>query len=618
MAIVVRCSYLEVYNEAFFDLLSDDVSKLDDLAVQDNPDGSVKVKGLSTPIVTNEEEALSLLFTGDTSRAIASHQMNSNSTRSHCIFTIHIEARSRIHSNGKTITSKLNFVDLAGSERVKKTGSSGVILEEAKYINKSLVFLQQVVMALGNKHRDHIPYRQSKLTNVLRDSLGGNCKTRLIANIWCESRNIEETISTLRFAQRMMLVQTAPTINEHLDPTKVIEQYKLEVQTLKKELAMHDTLANRGGIVYDSYTPEQQKQARDTVEQFIDGNVAVHDIELSSIRHMHELLIQFRQIVQDTRASTGAQANGHAGVQAQQEAGANGGDGALTDFKHSAGDSDTRQVGTLDDTANGFNVGHAPVHASPAVKSWRSTASPTHGSRAAGNISRASAVGTTGASSGAATDSPIANMSEAEAFEEFKTSVPSGKQLHETLLHNKACLKEKRQELKQLSGTVNGIKVQIDQLSAQVQAKRDQRPPSAGSDNAVPIIDEEEYRLISDLKKEKLAYQSTFEERKIAVSEVTYMKNLVHQAKLELGNQFLQWYTEMTNGNNGASTTATADSTNTTEQLDDAEQHELLEVQRIEAEDPDALAFYRARKKSMKHESGHALSRSARKRAGAY
>lgn len=131
------------------------------------------------------------------------------------------------------IYSKLNLVDLAGSERTKKTGSSGIILKEATFINKSLSYLEQVVIALCESKRDHIPYRQSKLTNMLRDSLGGNCKTLMIANIWPEGSHLEETISTLKFASRMMRVLNEAIVNVQLDPHLQIKRYEKEIRDLK-------------------------------------------------------------------------------------------------------------------------------------------------------------------------------------------------------------------------------------------------------------------------------------------------------------------------------------------------------------------------------------------------
>ena len=128
-------------------------------------------------------------------RIIAQHSLNKQSSRSHCVFTVYIESHSRVESNTKFITSKLNFVDLAGSERLGKTLSEGETQVEAMYINKSLTFLEQAVIALGDRRREHVPFRQSKLTHVLKDSIGGKCNTLLIANIWGEAVHIEETVS---------------------------------------------------------------------------------------------------------------------------------------------------------------------------------------------------------------------------------------------------------------------------------------------------------------------------------------------------------------------------------------------------------------------------------------
>jgi kinesin family protein 6/9 len=163
---------------------------------------------------------------------VKGHTLNEASSRAHTIFTIHIESRSRVESADKVVFSKLHLVDLAGSERTKKTHSEGIILKEAQFINKSLSFLEQVVLALSDKKRDHIPYRQAKLTNFLRDSLGGNCKTVMI----------EETQSTLKFATRMMKIQNEASVNLMLDPALQIKRYEKEIRDLKQELAMHDTL----------------------------------------------------------------------------------------------------------------------------------------------------------------------------------------------------------------------------------------------------------------------------------------------------------------------------------------------------------------------------------------
>lgn len=109
------------------------------------------------------------------------------------------------------------MVDLAGSERTKKSGATGIDLKEALFINKSLSFLEQVVVSVCDRKRDHVPYRQSKLTNMLKHSIGGNCKTIMIANVWPEPVHLEESISTFKFATRMMKVTNEPIINEQQD-----------------------------------------------------------------------------------------------------------------------------------------------------------------------------------------------------------------------------------------------------------------------------------------------------------------------------------------------------------------------------------------------------------------
>ena len=193
--------------------------------IQEDHKGYVHVKGVRTFQVGNEEEALELLFMGENNRTISEHKLNKNSSRSHCIFTIHLEIRSKVESSEKVIMSKINLVDLAGSERTKKTGSEGKTLVEAQFINKSLSFLEQVVVALSESSRDHIPYRQNKLTYLLKDSIGGNSKTCMIANVWPEESHLEETISTLKFAGRMMKVSNEISIDMNLDPKELLKKY---------------------------------------------------------------------------------------------------------------------------------------------------------------------------------------------------------------------------------------------------------------------------------------------------------------------------------------------------------------------------------------------------------
>mmetsp|Transcript_35249 Transcript_35249/g.99762 ORF Transcript_35249/g.99762 Transcript_35249/m.99762 type:complete len:825 (-) Transcript_35249:144-2618(-) len=198
---VVTCSYIEIYNEHFRDLLNPDAEG-NEIGITEMGK-RVVLKGARQPQITSAEEAFKLLNQGESLRHVAGHGMNSRSSRSHTIFTMLV---SSVTPSGKKLSAKLNLVDLAGSERANKTGVSGAAAREALYINKSLTFLEQVIVALAKRNVGHVPYRSSKLTHFLKDSLGGNCKTLLIANIWSSYSQINETISTCRFAHRMMQV----------------------------------------------------------------------------------------------------------------------------------------------------------------------------------------------------------------------------------------------------------------------------------------------------------------------------------------------------------------------------------------------------------------------------
>ena len=145
---------------------------------------------------------------GNYMRKVNSTSLNQVSSRSHCIFTLNICGKHR--ETLAEVYSKIHLVDLAGSQRVSKSQAEGIVLTEAKSINLSLTYLEQVIVALNQKTKSkskHIPYRNSLLTTLLKDSLGGNCKTVMVATVSGELWNIDQTISTLRFSQRVKQVQ---------------------------------------------------------------------------------------------------------------------------------------------------------------------------------------------------------------------------------------------------------------------------------------------------------------------------------------------------------------------------------------------------------------------------
>ena len=236
----IYISYLEIYNENAYDLF--DKSHYDTplenwkkiIVYQDNY-GNIIMKNMSMIKVENEEQALDLLQTGNYIRHSSSTSMNLASSRSHAIFSIIIEGKN--NSTDVITVSKINLVDLAGSERLKIGNKKDAIYNETKYINLSLSFLEQVIVSLSEKDKgkiSHIPYRNSLMTTILKDSLGGNCKTILIANASSDIKYIDETLSTMRFALRCAKVKNEISKNEHIDLTVLINQLQTENLSLKK------------------------------------------------------------------------------------------------------------------------------------------------------------------------------------------------------------------------------------------------------------------------------------------------------------------------------------------------------------------------------------------------
>ena len=193
----VKVSMIEIYNEKIRDLL--DIKKTD-LKIRENKDAGIYVKDMTESYVGSEDEVFSLLKIGNENRTIGVTDMNKQSSRSHSCFVLQIEQKNTVDFSAKT--GKIYLVDLAGSERIAKTGAKGDTLTEAKNINKSLTCLGLVINALTDGKSTHVPYRDSKLTRILQESLGGNSKTSLIITCSPSPFNQSETISTLRFGQR--------------------------------------------------------------------------------------------------------------------------------------------------------------------------------------------------------------------------------------------------------------------------------------------------------------------------------------------------------------------------------------------------------------------------------
>ena len=340
----VTVSYVEVYNDQAYDLLFDAVenearSGVDDrarettkdaretpkdtadvlntrvlntrppnlvqesflpkVALLEDDDGVIHARGCSAHRAGSEEEALNLLFLGDVNRAVAETPMNLQSSRSHCVFTMLVERRE---PGALTVRrGKLNLVDLAGSERVGKSGVGGGALREAKHINLSLHALEKVVVALSDGD-PHVPYRDSVMTMLLKDSLGGNCATAMVATVSPEFEHVFEGISTCRFALRIASVRNFQFANEETDPKLVIKRLREENRALREELKLARGDADGGR---ETLTESELARLRGDVERFCgDDDAPPEALDLGgSVLKIRAAMGFFRKLVNAARAS---------------------------------------------------------------------------------------------------------------------------------------------------------------------------------------------------------------------------------------------------------------------------------------------------------------------------
>ncbi|XP_023734741.1 kinesin-like protein KIN-5C isoform X1 [Lactuca sativa] len=239
----VKVTFLELYNEEITDLLAhEEISRVVEdkqkklLPLMEDGKGGVLVRGLEEEIVTSASEIFSLLERGSAKRRTAETLLNKQSSRSHSLFSITIHIKESTPEGEELIKcGKLNLVDLAGSENISRSGAREGRAREAGEINKSLLTLGRVITALV-EHLGHIPYRDSKLTRLLRDSLGGRTKTCIIATVSPAVHCLEETLSTLDYAHRAKNIKNKPEVNQKMMKTTLIKDLYGEIERLKAEV----------------------------------------------------------------------------------------------------------------------------------------------------------------------------------------------------------------------------------------------------------------------------------------------------------------------------------------------------------------------------------------------
>lgn len=235
----VKVSLLEIYNEELFDLLNPSSDVSERLQMFDDPRNKrgVIIKGLEEITVHNKDEVYQILEKGAAKRTTAATLMNAYSSRSHSVFSVTIHMKETTIDGEELVKiGKLNLVDLAGSENIGRSGAVDKRAREAGNINQSLLTLGRVITALVER-TPHVPYRESKLTRILQDSLGGRTRTSIIATISPASLNLEETLSTLEYAHRAKNILNKPEVNQKLTKKALIKEYTEEIERLKRDLA---------------------------------------------------------------------------------------------------------------------------------------------------------------------------------------------------------------------------------------------------------------------------------------------------------------------------------------------------------------------------------------------
>lgn len=298
---LVRASYLEIYLEEIRDLLDPKHGTARSLELRESPETGVYVRDLTSCVCKSIKEIEEVMNMGNQARAVGATDMNEHSSRSHALFLITVECSLPGPDGRKHIrVGRLNLVDLAGSERQAKTGVQGERLKEAAKINLSLSALGNVISSLADGRSSHVPYRDSKLTRLLQDSLGGNAKTVMVATLGPASQHYDETLTTLRYANRAKNIQNQPRVNE--DPKDaLLREFQTEIARLRAQLNHRKWRSKQkkeqvDGEGWDDGTEGEEEIAEEEVETEEEADDYVRlEMETEAIRGDQFMLAEEKQ-----------------------------------------------------------------------------------------------------------------------------------------------------------------------------------------------------------------------------------------------------------------------------------------------------------------------------------
>ncbi|KAH7425222.1 hypothetical protein KP509_11G045000 [Ceratopteris richardii] len=511
----IHVSYLEVYNEVIYDLLTDRKEPLRSVSIMEE-NGQIEMKGLCQIPCETEEEALKHFLHGERRRCTGPNTFHKFSNRSHCMFTIYVERHSKGRGHPDRTAAKLNLVDLAGCERFKCIDPTRQSEKEVLNINKSLTFLEQAVSEL-RKGQGHVSFRQSRLTMLLRDALGGNSKTALIVCALPEDDYLDETISALRFSQRVKDLKTSAVLNRVVDSIQAERQlYERKIAELKRELAFYDALNGRPGISREDLTEQKKVELKGKVEAFLSQKEGVEAIPIESLMQIKETYNIFKE----------AQAVLHAKLEKLSK------ENSISKLEENQNLSmieDDDGVGELE--PQGFALGVAPLD-------WRPEKSDCD-TEITGKAS------VNGLLEQALLDNENSYKGESEqrnlAFHEFKRTVSEGIQQCYMINAKKSELREKKLLMQHLAVRLNDYKQEIHEINV-VMTEKARNVASFDQEECETQVDDDYIQLEKRLEKAKLDYQKCYGELAQLKGQVISIREEMLKCQENLLNSFFEWY----------------------------------------------------------------------------